>query len=160
VLRRGFVWIRVIRIDIFFDTGRLRAGVEGTVQNPKSLQCGEWRATSQLGERRAVRGERRAKNAERSPPQIRNSKVLADRHQIRRWKSVAERISGPCFAYFAYFAVDEGSVVSPYRARELFWRVPNLGLRFAPAQAIIFWAFSPLKFGLRGSGSRVLRSSR
>jgi len=25
--------------------------------------------------------------------------------EIRRWESVAERISGPCFAYFAYFAV-------------------------------------------------------
>jgi hypothetical protein len=33
-----------------------------------------------------------------------------------------------------------------------------LGLRFAPAQAIIFWAFSPLKFGLREIGFAISRA--
>jgi hypothetical protein len=75
---------------------------------------------------------------------------------------VVERISGSCSRISRISRLMRARLCRPSRlrfasarqdrARELFWRVPNLGLRFASAQAIIFWAFSPLKFGLRESG--------
>jgi hypothetical protein len=54
---------------------------------------------------------------------------------------------GTLFAYFAYFAVDEGSFVSPIQGTLIYEMASTRCARFS--QAIIFWAFSPLKFGLR-----------
>jgi hypothetical protein len=47
------------------------------------------------------------------------------------------------------FLPNEVSGLGPSGLGKLLFGGVFLGLRFAPTQAITFWAFSPLKFGLR-----------
>jgi len=47
------------------------------VQSPKSLQCGERRATSELGERREEREERRMQSEERGAGSAERCEMLA-----------------------------------------------------------------------------------